>query len=330
MKKYFYCQSYQAFNMALKMNMDEEVIVITAAGNIIKACDYLGIKYITHKLFSQRDLILKRNLCKSELKRLLCFIDTHEIHFSHTQFAVFCFLLISQSVKCSKKVVFHDFEFLYKRINIIPLNNFNNLILLIRYHLIRILYDAPLQLGMSSPGAYMMCLRMKYVESSCISIIHDKETYFEDTLKGFKNIKLPELSIDILFIAQTFTDNKFFDLNKIKEVLRLIDNPGVHIKMHPKIKNVDELKRCQYLPDFLPVELFFGAVKRIVISFHSASLITASKFDNLFIISLLDIVGANSDFLDTVREELRDKSNNRIHFPSDIEEFKKMLNVSMF
>lgn len=325
MKKYFYCQSYQIFNLALRYRMDHDVTVITGAPNIIKACDYLNVSCIKHPEFLGLDFIKKFRQVNSEIDKILKITGNYEIHFSHTQYAIFCFILITAAVKKGRKVIFHDFEFLYNRVDRIPLNKRNSLLLLI-YLCMKMRYKIPVQLGMSTPGTYMICLQMNFVDKN-INIIRDKNIYYNETLQLFQNIELTTIDIQNLFIAQTFNDDAFFDKNKINEVLRVLNSPDVCIKMHPKIKNNNELKQCKELPDFIPVEYFFKSVKSLVISFHSASLITASKFEKIKVISLLDIVGKKNEFIAKVRNDLITKSNNRIIFPQDITELQLLLNV---
>lgn len=311
--------------MALRMNMDEKVTVITGAGNIIKACDYLGVKYIKHEIFSQRDIILKQTKCRAELHRLIKVIDNQELHFSHTQFAVFCFLLVDLAMKHGNKVVYHNFELLYKRLDHLPFISVKNYLLGIRYFLIKALYNAPLQLGRAAPGIIMICLHTNFLEDKRITNLENRDTYFTETIKLFQSIKLPEAPINVLFIAQTFVGSEFFDDSKIKEVISLLDNPSIHIKMHPKLRTEDLFRKCIQLPDFLPVEFFFNQCRHLVISFHSASLITASKFDHLKVISLLDIVGKKNDFITKARDGLLVNSSLKIIFPSSIMEFRNLL-----
>jgi hypothetical protein len=323
---FFYCQSYQAFNMALRYRLENEVTIVTASENIIKACNYLGVKYLSHRQFSIDEIIFKAGLLKKELNKILSEIGkNNELHFSHTQYAIFCFLLIYQATKKGYQVVFHDFEFLYNRIIKIPLLNKNNLILKFRFLLIRFLFKAPIQLGMSSQGTYMICLQTQILENLKIRTIHNKNSYFDETFKLFQNIKLVNEKIKILFIAQTLSNENFFVQKEIEKVLSIINSTDIHIKMHPKLQNEFILEKCKRLPDFLPVEFFFNSVTQVVVSFHSASLVTASKFAHLKVISLLDIVGIKDEFITRVKKDLLDKSNGKILFPSTFNELKGFL-----
>jgi len=324
MTKYFYCQSYQAFNLAIKLSREVEVVVITGSPNIIKACEYLKINYIAHANYRGFELVKHYNKVNNEIKHMLTIIGKNELHFSHTQFAVFCFILINEAVKKNSNIVFHDFEFVYTRVRKLELTK-RNIPLFIEYKAIRRLYKIPIQFGMSAPGAYMICLDLQILKDKSITLIHDKNDYFNETIKLFKTIKVNTEQIITLFIAQTFDDSLFLKKDKIEEVLKYINNERIHIKMHPKIINQNILEKCRVLPTYLPVEFFFSGVKKCIVSFHSASLITASQFEHIIVISLLDIVHEENEFKYKVKEDLICKSRNRILFPQTVEEFRKLL-----
>jgi hypothetical protein len=306
------------------MNNDDEVIVITCAKNIIKACEYLKINYISHNDYPGFDLIKLRRSVKSEITKLLETIGEDELHFSHTQFAVYCFILISEATRKRKDIFFHDFEFVYTRVKWLTLN-IRNLQLLVKYHAIKNIYKVPLQLGMSGPGANMICLDLSILRNKEIKVIHDKSDYFNQTVQLFKSVKLNNEAISTLFIAQTFDDINFFKKDNIDEVIKVLNDERIHVKMHPKLENTNLLEKCQMLPSYLPVEFFFSNVRNCVVSFHSASLVTASQFDNLKVISLLDIVGIENEFTEKVKDDLLIKSKNRILFPQNISEFTTLI-----
>lgn len=85
-------------------------------------------------------------------------------------------------------------------------------------------------------------------------------------------------------------------------------------------------KRCKELPDYIPVELLLNNIQRSVISVISTSLITASKFDNLKTISLLELVKwHNKKTKEEWRQTLSKASKNKILFPTSFEELEKLL-----
>lgn len=322
--KYFYCQSYQAFNMAIAMNLGEKIIVITASKNILKACEFLKITYVEHEAVSLSQIVKERRKVNKELNRISELIKDAELHYSHTQFAVFCFLLVDKHRKKGNDTVFHNLEYVYSKPNMSSVFNKNYLFTKFYQTIIKNSYHLPLEVRMSSKDSYMISLRNEYNNASS-KVIDNKLEYYDLTLNMFQNISFEYENVENLFIAQTFSNEAFFDKVKIMELLPVINSSKVAVKNHPKLGRVEGLEKGKELPDFLPVEMFFQKVTRNIISFHSASLITASKFKDVNTISLLDIVKTKDPFMTRIKEDLILKSGNKILFPKSINEFKEML-----
>lgn len=322
---YFYCQSYQAFNMALSLSLSERVVVITSVDNIIKACNFLGLEFIVHRKFTINDYVLNSKLVKNEIKILVNKIADNEFHFSHTQFAVFNFILVKALNDTGRKTVFHNFEFVYNAPSFKAWRNVNFIRLQTYLLLLNLLYGKFLTIRMSTVSSFMLSLKIDYISKSCYKVIDNKMDYYDITLKMFKDFKFEYPEIKNLFIAQTFNNELFFNSDKINELLPILNDPSISIKNHPKLGKIKELNNCIELPDFLPVELFFQKVTNCIISIHSSSLITASKLNNAKTVSLLDIVKTSDPFLDQAKNDLKLKSNNSILFPKNIAQLKPIL-----
>ena len=325
--KYFYCQSYQAFNLALALSMEDKVTIITSAENIIKACSFLKVDFIEHKPFRLKDFVRKKSGVNYEIERLVRIIDQNEMHFSHVQFAIFCFYLVKKINDRKGKTIFHNFELLYKK----PKSHFCNLLnkqylsSKINNTYLKLQYKLPVEIRKSTSNAYVTSLKMDYIQRKSFKIIDDKASYFETTIKMFKNFKFDYPTINHIFVSQTFEVADLFDEDKINKVLPIINQKHITLKNHPKLGAVKGLENCKTLPVYLPVELFFQKVKGSVISFHSASLVTASKFENINTISILDMVRTEDPFNDTMKSYLSEKSNDKIRFISEIDELKNIL-----
>lgn len=324
---YFYCQSYQAFNLALALNTDTDVSVITASKNIISACEFLKVKYIEHKYFGITEMIRNKGEVDNEVNRLVSVIKNDELHYSHTQFAVFCFYLVKILKDNNGNTLFHDFEFLYSKPRIISIIKKNYVLTKLKQILLTYKYNLPIEVRMSTKNSFMISLNMDYIHKHCKYIFYDKDFYYDTTLKMFKNFKLDYPEIDNLFIAQTFFNKSFFKKDKIDSVLSIINSKIFSVKNHPKLGAHAGLENCIVIPEFLPVEFFFKKVNRNVISIHSASLITASKFDHIKTISIIDIIKTDDHFMEEVKQELVEKSDNKILFPKTMFELKSLLNV---
>ncbi len=323
--KFFYCQSYQAFNLALSMNLEEEITIITPSANIVNACIFLNVKHIYHEAFSPIKMIKNKHKVEKEISRLLKIINNNEFHFSHTQFAVFCFYLVKRLVDNRGNVVFHNFEFIYEKISSF-FEILKNLYIFLLYSILKIKYKIPLELRNAGKDILVISFRGEYITNLIKQVVDDGHDYYDITLKLFKTITLEIKEIKYLFIAQTFKAESLFDSAKINIVLPVINDPNVMVKMHPKLGKIYELEKCSKLPDYLPVEFFFNKVKGCVISIHSASLITATKFENIKVISLLTLVGQKNTFVDKAKMDLINKSGNKILFPENIHELKRMMN----
>jgi len=323
--KFIYCQSYQAFNLALYYNLQEEITVISSSRNIINACEFLIVNCLSHQHFSLNDLVSKRSEVNIELEKLIQIINGNEFHFSHTQFAVFCFILVKKLNDLSHKTVFHNFEFVYGDAPVSSFLHKNYLYHLTYKILLQERYRLPIEVRMSAANSYMLGLNLKYISKNCYRIEDDKLTYYDLTLNLFRNISIGSFDIERLFIGQTFTNSDFFDIEKVETLLPILNSPSIALKNHPKLGKVEGLSNCRELPDYIPVEFFFKNVRKCIISFHSASLITASRFENIKVISLLKLVGVKNDFYNSIIDDLDLKSKGKIIFPETIEEFQSYL-----
>jgi hypothetical protein len=309
------------------MNLNDEVIVITAAKNIIEACDFLKVKCIEHSPFGISDFVKRKGKIDAEVDRLIRELGNHELHFSHTQFAIFCFYLVKKLNDRNGKTVFHNFEFVYSNPNKLSLFQRNFYGVKSWQVSIAIIYKLPIVVRMSTSTSYMISFDLNYINNYCSQVIDDKDQYYNLTLKMFQNYSFDYPKMENLFIAQTFTNQSLFDKKKIEIVLPILNSSNISVKNHPKLGAVKGLSKCLEMPDFIPVELFFQKVTGCIISFHSTSLITASKFETVKTISLMDIVKTEDVFMVNIKKDLINKSNNRLLFPQTIHEFKEILNA---
>lgn len=323
--KYFYCQSYQAFNLALSIDIQEDIIVITASKNIIKACKYLKVKYVVHEPFSLKDFGYKYNAINTEIKKLITVIGEDELHFSHTQFAVFCFLLVTRLNEANRKTCFHNFELVYDRPKYVDYFKRKYLKAKLYHAAIKYLYKLPVVIRKSSKNSFILSFNLSYLKQDCFRYIDDKNTYYDLTLNMFKSYSFDYPEIDHLFVAQTFSNEDLYIKDKIRELLPIINSEMISVKNHPKFGSIEGLERCATIPEFLPVELFFQKVKKSIISIHSATLITASKFHGIDAISLIDIVRTDDNFMEKMKADIIRKSNDKVLFPLTISQFRKQL-----
>jgi hypothetical protein len=323
-KHYYYCQSYQMLNYANYARLTEDVVIISSSDNVIKACDTLGFKYIQHKSFSQYEMTYKSKEVIRELDKIILQISDASLHFSHTQFAVFCFILIGRMIVQRKKVFFHDFEYVYKPLKKLKISKPFFFTALYKFCLSKI-YKLPLEIR-DAGGALPISLKMNYINDNVNNIIRDKDEYFTKTLIGFKKSPISIERIKAIFIDQGFEQEDYYKQDKMLEVMNLVKQKGIRIKAHPKLRS-DYLNNFKNkLLEFIPVEFFFNSVESAVISCHSSSLIIAAHFDGIKTISLIDIIGVDTDFMREVKDDLLEKGRGRILFPKSFLELEGLLN----
>lgn len=332
--KYFYCQSYQVLNLALynKFVLKKPVTVITASDNVSKACEYINVPVIRHFLFTSRSFITESRAVKNEINNLLSIVGNDELHFSHTQFAVFCFLLIHSSIKSGRRPIFHDFEMIYSPYKkIFP--NLREAKLIIQKLLLWAFYrGVRVVLRKAAKDNVMISLDLQYIQKNCLKVEYKAGEYYEKTLELFRKLNIQYPSFDFLFIAQnieTDSQNSEEYNKKVTEIYSLLEQYSFVIKMHPKLGNIKSLSNCKTLPEFLPVEFFFNKVNYAIVAFSSASLVTAAKMENLSVISLNDLIPNNDRFSKQVKEKLISDSDDQIKFVKSIVELKTHLNEKL-
>ena len=332
--KYFYCHSYQMFNLALyyKNNLNEDIIVITEETNIVKACEYLNISYLKHKkfVFSDWEFIKKNRSVKRELSRVIKEVGESELHFSHTQSAVFCMLLIHKS---KGNLFFHDFELVYPRYNF-PVLKLKPVIKYAQRYLnilmISLLYkNVPLVLKKVNISGAMVGISLNYIHKKSKIKHYEEGNYYKTTLKLFKSYKLDYPKIKNLFIAQNYYvdyKSKPRNYNEILEkVFKMLVKYNFRLKKHPKFTEPSQISNLEKLPDFLPVELFFNCVENSIVSFHSASLITAGHFNKVKSISLINLINnADNELILNWRLKMSSWSTNLL-FPGNIDDFESII-----
>jgi hypothetical protein len=190
---------------------------------------------------------------------------------------------------------------------------------------LRFIYRLPLELRHAGKAMYVISLSLDYLRTKAHRVIDDKDSYYDQTLELFRTFTMPDLHFDFLFIAQTFSNKTLFNIERTYETIPVLAAHGFFVKMHPLLGKVKELEDCPVIPDYLPVELFMNSVKRAVVSFHSASLVTAARFPHIRAISLIDIVKGDETYNEQIKQHLISQSDNRIYFPQSIAEFRQLL-----
>ena len=181
-KHYFYCQSYQAFFMALSLiDNGKNVTIISPTEDIIRACVLMKLKY--EKIESINHIQIVKNLKRLKIKiknlcRKICNDRTEVVlHFTHTQWDVFCFLFIDTFAKEFGEVNFYNFEYVYEVVNS-PMFSFKYFKFRIIQRLINSYYNTNLVLKKISKYI-LLGIDDKFLMKNEIKIVDVKHKYYE-------------------------------------------------------------------------------------------------------------------------------------------------------
>lgn len=327
-KYYFYCASYQSFLLSLYyQSIGRKIAIITPSGNIDKACSYLQIPSIKIQSKDTIQLLKQVKKTKQDLGSIIQQTDDGIVCFTHTQFDVFCFLLVNELSRKKKKVFFYDFEYEYPISKSIPVS-VRHIKFIIHRTLLNLLYQADI-IVKSMEKIFVLSIDKTFFQKRPniikIDIRTDYYSLIDEAIR-FTSIDYPE--IDFLYLHEDFIKLHFVEENSFYTLMTYINNIGITIKNHPNAPPDERFNQHQKIvPSFLPAELLFGKVNVGVLAVNSAALISASKFPDLKVISLMHLLDfRDKEYTKIMEDDLIYRSNNKILFPSSYEELTKLLN----
>jgi len=335
---YIYCGAHKPllFANALKES-GENITIITDNEDVKKFCISEKIDYIEFESVSYTvGNILKIIFYKKKLDHVLDRINIQKED---------CFYLISSKIKCypgfymakelAKKgsVIYkdpHD-QILEKYV---PKKNkpvfFRGLIIKNLLH-----YGYGLDLVyyklLKSPS---LGIDDSFLKKHNIKIYEPNEYYHKLSFEGIKNSKRNCRDFDSLIIDSGSLENRIVQESIDAVFEKILKLPVEYaFKKHPsKVQNHSDMahykiyEQCEEIPSYMPIELFYNNIKRNVVSINSASLITASQLQHLKVISLLELVDwCHESFKKENKQNLIEKSKNKILFPTSFEELKEIM-----
>ncbi len=328
MIEYFYCKSYPILLLALKANLKKHIVIITPSQDIKKACEYLSVKVLMHKEFSIKEIILKRKEVFKEIERIKIKIGNSIFHFSHTQYALFEFILLNELRISNNYLYFHNFEILYEQPKIIHYFKREFLLSVIIKILISLRYFVNLKIRMNS-NIPVISLCTDFIHRVSIIKEYTVGDYYDEVYSLFNNHNYNiDIDFKYLFISQDIFNKNIFKQDRILELINFLKINNFVIKHHPNLRDFDKpliMETIDSLPEFLPVELYFRNFKGFVVSIFSMAVLTASRFDNITAISLIDLdLLIDKDFEGKIRSEWQNQSKNLL-MPSSFEELENVL-----
>ena len=337
---YVYCASHLPLLFALSLkNQGKKISVITFSEDVIKYCtdeniDFIKLEYIRPTVSSLHKIFKLKKMLNDVLEQMKCGEDDC-LFLTGTMKGYDSFYLAKELSKKGWKIYNTDpagIEFKkFKSEGYKPI--------FIRGTILRIAFKLILDLDLkhyTGRGVPFIGVDNKFLEKYNIVDYPLDYTHEELIIDVAKNIKSSYKICENLIIDQ----GSFGDILKpgsIKNLYKsLLDIPVKYtFKKHPgptakdslsDIATIDLFKNCDEVPRYIPVELLFNNIQNSIISVFSAPLITASHFKHLKSISLIELVEFNdASYKEKVKNNLIEKSNNKILFPTSFEELKNIL-----
>lgn len=131
---------------------------------------------------------------------------------------------------------------------------------------------------------------------------------------------------DYLFIDQGQMKGIIIYSSLTNILAKLINSKPISVKEHPKHNSSLEFSFNYKYPDHIPAEFILQNIKYCIISVYSLTLLAASKFEHLKVISLLELVDwYNEEYKNETKKFLIKESNNKILFPKTESELFELL-----
>ncbi|MCK4364487.1 MAG: hypothetical protein KAW45_00380 [Thermoplasmatales archaeon] len=337
---YVCCGSHLPLLFALSLkNQGKDISVVTFSEDIIKFCkseniNHIPLEYIMPSVSS----INKVFTLKKMLDKIINQIDDgkeNNFYITGQSKAIGSFYLAKELSKRGWNVYFTDSSWIqskkYKNPWYKPI--------FIRGEILRTALKLFLGLDLkyfTGRGIPFFGIDEKIREKYNIKDYPLKLTHEELIIEVSKNTKSNYKKCENLILDQgSFGDilkpgtikNMYENMIKIPVEYTFKKHPGSTAKDSlSDIAAIDLFKNYGEVPRYIPVELLFNNIEKSVISVFSAPLITASHFDHLKSISLIELVEFNDDsYKKKIKDNLVKKSNNKILFPTSFEELNSIL-----
>lgn len=332
---YVYCGSHLALLFALSLkNKGKKITIISSNEDIIRYCkdekiDSIRLDFIRPSISKLNKIFKLKKMLNSALEQIKCGKDDC-LFLTGAMKGYDSFYIAKELSKRRCKIYntdptgieFKEFKPVFLRGIFIRLAFKLILNLDLQYYTVR---------GVPFLGVDDKFLKKYNIIDYPLDITHE-----ELIIDVAKNIKSKRKTCKNLIIDQ----GSFGDILKPGSIKKMYENllkiPAEYtFKKHPGPVEKDSLsdisvnqlfKNCEEAPRYIPAELLFNSINNSVISVFSAPLITASHFKHLKSISLIELVEFNDEsYKRKVKNNLIEKSNNKILFPNSFEELKSIL-----
>ena len=335
---YVYCIAYEPLFFALYLkSLGEKITVVTHNKNIAKYCELENINFILFgnvriRLISIYKIFALKKILDDVLRKIA--LKKGDIFYLTGKFKTYNGFYLAKELS-KKGVVYFYNSSKY------PLERYTppkNKPFFLRGGIIRLILKLYLDVDLiyyNSRGIPCFGIDDRFLKKHNIKKYDIDISADEMLLNVAKNSEIISKKVDNLVVDQGALESIIDSESLIKLYKNLLK---LHVtfafKRHPvRPKNLANsnfytvFEKCYDVPEYIPVELFFNNIKKNVFSIYSTALVTASQFNHLKAISLLELVNwDNNTFKEEVKSHLTKKSNDKILFPSSFDELKDIIN----
>jgi hypothetical protein len=325
-----YGECYAMLMFALyKKNKGYEVTIITINANVNKFCEKVEMKSI---YFKKQPISLRhvKNIrrYKRNIKNILKNLDVvsfEAFYFIDNAIALEAFYLVR--LLKDKLPIYY-----YKTIEFNDIYNFKFTATWFYAELNILLYKIVLGVNLvlkDINNKPEIGIDAVFYEQNNVMKIQEELDFYQLKEYVIRNNKIDITSYDVMFADQGVLRGIVIK-NELEPIFQMFQNENIDIviKEHPNFKQeINVFGDIPKYPDYIPSEFLFNNINKYVISVYSETLVSASKQSHLKAISLLEIVDwENEDYKNQVKQNLINKSDNKIIFVDSIDELKIRIN----
>lgn len=324
-----YARSYFGIFIALYLKAKSmDVLVVTSSEDVVRFCIDAQMRYLKIKRFSPQQFVCAPWKIKGEIARVIDAIQGLDLHFTHRQFDIFCFLLVSRYEKMAE-VRFYPIETVYlsERVGLLPIRLFLKMVRMLLIRLgVRALYNIDLKV-INKTGLLLLAIDDNFFKKHGIHV-HKFERDFESVkTELFLANQIELFPSKNLFVSQNLEN--FPQIVSRESVLAMYDKLidfDLSVKLHPNMNEKNLFQNAKKYPDHIPAEMIFTNISNAIVSVHSLVLVAAARFPGIKAVSLLHFLDwSNPGFKQDMEDFLRKESGDAVYFPKTYADLAALL-----
>jgi hypothetical protein len=331
--KYIYATSTYPIYLALYLKLKgEKIHFLYTRKNYSELFELLNVPSTFIGKPSYWDFILRKKKIKRELHNINELIKNDDLIFTHLQFALWLFVIVSNRIDNAKSYFYNLEPISRNRITLISvLKGFKqfslsfllkkNLKFNYRTNTIQSLYYNTFYLSLNE-----MSFNKNNIETKNVGF-----TFEELLIETLPHVQIEHKKIEHIYIAGgeiSYRHGEIFTPESIENIIEFIEKNNISVKPHPN--GFAYPKSNDIISPDIPTELLFNKIERSIISINSTTLIAASNFykhnSNVKIICLMKLV----DYIDKESESemtkrIKTRGGNNILFPENFSDLKELI-----